>query len=293
MARKSYSLTSDAVLSSFISVLNENDDERTFRYVHPETDRTFHVHRSLSSNDEFRFKLAEVTPSNRIAKFNEQGYCISSEADPRLDAIEKSPGPNYFIEECHRLKIDVSSIVFGEEGYGTRTIFHETIESCAHSIARAIITNTRHVGFDTSPLPEAVIRAQEATQLEDSRMFWSGAKVAAVLAQERSQGIFKGCHNMMGKPLSAEARTLILNYLNNPSQELWNDVRGTIIAGSKTLWQAWVEVDHKANRSGSVGYPCPETLREAMRNGVKTNMERIDRELEEMKSPASPSIRLV
>lgn len=282
MNQKQFSATSEEVLNSFMPVIGESD-ERTYRYVHQDTGREFQIFRNITKDEDFLYFLVEVTPAPRVLTINKQGICVGSYEDPRLVALEQSPGPNYFLSECSNLRVSRDVLCFDVPGYNRDSIMFDSIDACAKEVAQAICTNSRYVSRSFKPLSKEEAAERERIDREGSKAFWEASRRAAVAADSHSEGIFRGCHNMGGNPLSKETKDHILSYLNNPSQDLWNDVRSKIVVGSKTLWQAWVASDVKANRSGSVGFPSPETLRSSIRNAVDENMARIERELKEIK----------
>lgn len=284
MDNKQHAISSEEVSKGFVVVLTGADEERTFRYVHPDTNRQFQAFRNKDL-----FFLVEVTPSNRIAEFNKQGYCISSKEDPRLSAIEASSGPNYFIEECHRLGINPEGLIFDVPSYSKDSVFHDSLDGCASEIARAITANVRYVSRTFAPLSEADVAEQQRLETRSKKQFWDFARQAAIAAKEHSAGIFNGCHNMGGGPLSKETKDRILSYLNNPSNDLWNDVRGAVVVGGTTLWQAWVAYDVQASRSGNKGFPSADALRESIRHAVDANMQRVESELRDLDLPTEPT----
>lgn len=55
--------------------------------------------------------------------------------------------------------------------------------------------------------------------------------------------------NMFG-PLSPEIRKRILNFLQNPTTDSWDDIQSIIISGFGTIWQAMIQIDPSFPRSG-------------------------------------------
>jgi hypothetical protein len=67
----------------------------------------------------------------------------------------------------------------------------------------------------------------------------------------QSRDLFSGCSNAFGE-LSEDRKSSILGYINNPTEEVWDEIYCMIIDHSmSTLWQAWCLVDHQALRSKS------------------------------------------
>ncbi len=86
------------------------------------------------------------------------------------------------------------------------------------------------------------------------------------------------CYNFFG-PLSPEIQGRIKAYLDNPTEEGWDDVHGIIIQDTGlglTLWQAWIAIDSTAPVRGPkhdmqgriskwVNWPDSFTLRRAIK----------------------------
>lgn len=66
-------------------------------------------------------------------------------------------------------------------------------------------------------------------------------------------GLFDGCTNMYG-PLDAVVKRRVLRFINDPSDETWTDISGTIVNASfglgMTIWQAVIALDPTFPREG-------------------------------------------
>jgi predicted nucleotidyltransferase len=73
-------------------------------------------------------------------------------------------------------------------------------------------------------------------------------KVAARPMRDLGPALDKA-RNMFG-PLSPEIRKRILNFLQNPTTDSWDDIQSIIISGFGTIWQAMIQIDPSFPRSG-------------------------------------------
>lgn len=65
----------------------------------------------------------------------------------------------------------------------------------------------------------------------------------------KSRDLFSGCSNAFGG-LSEDRKLLILSYINNPTEEVWDQIYCMVIDSTmSTLWNAWTLVDYHALRS--------------------------------------------
>jgi hypothetical protein len=99
-------------------------------------------------------------------------------------------------------------------------------------------------------------------------------------ALETEVGVFKGCFTMYGR-ISDDKKKDILAYLNRPAQARWLDIRGYVVTGSGTLWQAWCACDLTAPRSGNRGFPSLDVLLRAIRSAVDQRSQQITERLQE------------
>ena len=89
---------------------------------------------------------------------------------------------------------------------------------------------------------------------------------------KRKERLLDKCSNMFGA-LSPDLKARINAYLENPTEEGWEDVHCIIIHERKmgaTLWQAWLAIDPTAPRSKGETAPWPRypdsfTLRRAIK----------------------------
>jgi len=66
------------------------------------------------------------------------------------------------------------------------------------------------------------------------------------------------CRNMYG-PLDTEAKTRIVELLENPTNETWDNAYSLVVGidGWTSLWQAWSMVDPHCPRAKPCGGPWP------------------------------------
>jgi hypothetical protein len=169
---------------------------------------------------------------------------------------------------------------FWGAGYSVNSIYHDSLEACAESIAQALDHNARYTPYrKLSPEEEASLGHLQEVQ---SVQYWHDEADAAKRAELLGAGLFKGCYTMMGQPLEEGVQQRILAYLNAPAQQTWLDVRSFVVAGHITLWQAWVAADALAPRSGDRGFPTPKVLRFAIRQCIRDRRRQIKEKIEEV-----------
>lgn len=238
--------------------------DREWSYADPRTGRRFELREA--GDGEARVLLGEYVPNGRMVEVDRSGKVLRSWREGAIDIAERRHGPNGFEKAAEAMGLDRSSIVFEGTGYGLDSLYFETRLEAAGAIADALLGNVRH---NPRREPGESERAARAIESHKSALaFWKAQQEALDRSMAAEPGIFKGCHTMLGAPLSKASKQAILGFLNDPGQERWLAARGTCIAGSATLWQAWSAVDPSAPESGSVGFPDPEILREAIRQAV-------------------------
>ena len=262
-----------------------NSIVRTYRYTDPDTGRMFGVRRSISEQGNQHYFLEEYVPNGRIGEFDKNGHCVAAHDEPIIKETERRVGPNQLMAELAALGFtNFDQLIFDGGGFGVGTKFFASMDECAEQIAEALAKNTRYI--HVRPLSPAEAEESEARRLQEKRGYWE-ADLSAGEAAESESGIFKGCRSMAG-PLSEDAKQSILGYLNAPTQEKWNDIRGLYVAGPVTCWQAWIATDKQAPRLGSKpGFPSPEVLRHSIRTAVEERADRARRELAECQAAES------
>lgn len=266
----------DKILAGFIVRLGaDDDDEREYTYIDPETERQFVVRRSETLDENgrphFRFFLEEFTPNGRIGELNEKGHCVRAWDEPAIAEAEARVGPNALMRELRRIGMDMKGVVLVGGGYSVGTLFHASLARCAGAIASALERDERYRHFRQMTEQENIRSTRQAKA--DTLAYRQGVAAATQQAWETETGIFKGCYTMLGAPLSDESKSAILSYLNDPGQEKWRAIRGLYIVGHRSLWMAWCDSDPHAPRSGNVGFPSADTLREAIRAAVEVGRE--------------------
>lgn len=277
------SVAFESILRAIVPVIPQSaDDDRVYVFSDAQAERDFQITR-LEGPDGVRFFLQEHTPNGRLVKTTSNGDILRAWDDPRINAIEKEHGPNGMISECERAGIDVSSMVFCGAGFSVDSRYLDSLEACAQEIYKAIHSNARYNAYkELSDEEQAALGHQEKIS---SAAYWEHQKELAQNAMNSEKGLFKGCYVMSGSPISDEHKRLILAYLNKPEQQSWLQIRGLCVSGTYTLWQAWGAIDPAAPKMGDVGHPDPETLRQAIRSAVHSNLERIEDEIASHGSP--------
>lgn len=264
-------MKTEQILNSLVTCIPDAHatEELDYEFLHP-NGRRFEIRRFERHDGKKEFFLAEFIPSGRILKFNSQGHCIRSDEDPRIKEAEKTVGPNGFLDEMRRIGIDPKTMGFYGGGLGVFTIYLYSLEECAEAIAKAIDQNVRYkhcIDPNTLPAPSKI--KMERMESAASHAYWEAESRASDLAWRNGEGLFAGCYSSMSGEIAGEFKKAILSYLNAPSQEMWVSIRGYIIAGHVTLWQAWCAVDKDAPRSGLEGFPSSEVLRNAIRKAAE------------------------
>ena len=271
----------DAVLAAFIPSLPLKGEEHEYSFRDPETERSFEVLRFEALNEQFqpeiRFFLSEQVPNGRACETNKSGHVIHAWDLPGFKAMVASVGPNGLMGELRASGVDTDTLVSEGGGFGIDSVYHASLDMCAQEIAQAIVANKWYRSF--KPLTKQEKVKQDRKSAVQSHEYWNSQRQTMDAAQASEEGIFKGCSNGLGERLSEETKHKILAYLNAPSQEKWLDVRGLIITGAGTLWQAWCAHDDDAPRAGSIGYPQKQMLLEAIRTAVAQRDAEIARRL--------------
>lgn len=234
-----------------------------------------------------RYFLEEFIPNGRIVAFDENGCLARVWEDPRIKETEAYVGPNRLFAMLREIGVPVNKLVMVGGGFGVDSICYESLTECAEAIAQALDEDQRYRHFRELTAQERVRVAREESAM--SYAYWAEEAAVSEEAWAREEGLFKGCYTMLGRPLSDESKQAILAYLNDPTLERWLEIRGLIIAGVTTLWQAWCQLDPDAPRSGSERQPSPETLRTAIRTAVLKRREEIEERRREGTRPGSKS----
>lgn len=180
------------------------------------------------------------------------------------DDVQRSPNDLLKILKEH--KVDPDDIYWGGSGIGQRTIFYKSIDEVVSAIVEGLENNSYVKGalsqedFDKQRGRLAI--AQELLQMAESSVIYWREK-SNITIPDKDSGIFSLTGNMTGD-LSPEIKKDIMDYLNNPTEESWENCYSYIVAGGKTLWQIWVSHDDNApRRKGGPKWPSipkPEDL---------------------------------
>ena len=267
-------ITPEKIERDIVVILSGEDEEREYSYIESQSGRTFRIRRSGYESD-FRFFLFEFEPNGRIGTFDKKGNCTGSEHVPQLSEAWNT-SPNSFSDFVKRTGIDHESIIRTGGGYGIDSLYSGSLFECAERISESLSSDSpcscrRTLGEDEKT---SMKRREEKMSLD----YWRVQKKQAESAMS-DKGLFKGCHSMMSVELDGDIKKSILSYINSPDQDAWNDIRGYLVVGNTTLWQAWCLYSPDAPKSGSVGFPDSKTVKNAIRNAVDANMTEIESRL--------------
>jgi hypothetical protein len=260
----------------------DDEDERNYLFVDPETERDFRVTRDegfVGDADipQTRFLLSEFQPNGRMVEGGD-GAPRRFWDEPRFAEFLERYGPNGVRIALREIGADPDKMVSSGGGYGVGTIFLDSLEACAQAIAQALADNEWYQSWrPLTPQQKVKLDRQSAVQSHD---YWRSERAAMDRALASEKGIFKGCFTMFG-PVRDDFKTAILSYLNKPSQDAWNEIRSYVVTGAGTLWSAWCENDAGAPRAGNVGYPSKDALTDAVRAAVQKRSDEIDARLKE------------
>lgn len=246
------------VLQQMLPVVGD-DQERCYRYTDLETRRVFNIRR-VETQVGYRFWLTEGMP-------------LLTES---LRKLEAEFGPNRFIAAAMEAGVEIAALRPAAPTMSVESLHLESLTECADSIAKCLRTNVRYNALrDLSAEERASLEHADSAQ---SAAYWGSLLDKAIEAEAKEFGLFKGCHDLLGNPLTSENKGRILSYLNDPVQSSWIAIRNMAIARNTTLWQSWLLVDEKATKLGNVGYPSPSILREAIRAAVERNKRLLESE---------------
>jgi hypothetical protein len=146
------SVSASEILAAFVTRVD--DDERSYDYTHLDTGRRFSVRRPERADREKRFFLCEMRPNGRMLEVNLGGEIVRAWDEPRIDEAKSRVGPNELLAELRTMGIDVDAMVFWGAGYSVDSIYHDSLETCAESIAQALNDNARYMPYRKVPLEE-------------------------------------------------------------------------------------------------------------------------------------------
>lgn len=174
--------------------------------------------------------------------------------------------PNDLLKIAKQNGEDPDEINWNGSGISQRTIYYKSIDDVVSAIVNGLENNSYVKGalsqeeFDKKRGKLAI--AQELLErAESSVIYWR--EKSNITIPDKDSGIFSGTGNMTGD-LSPEIKKDIMDYLNNPTEESWENCYSYIVAGGKTLWQIWISHDDNApRRKGGHKWPSipkPEDL---------------------------------
>ena len=125
--------------------------ERNYTYRHYQTGRQFTVRRCEYGRGKIRFFLCEMRPNGRMMEVNDLGKVVRAWDEPCITETESRVGPNELFATLLAMDIDVEALVFWGAGYSVDSIYHESLKTCAESIAQALNENVRYISYKVDP----------------------------------------------------------------------------------------------------------------------------------------------
>jgi hypothetical protein len=142
-------VNSSEILTALVPSVEADDGESSFNYFHLETGRRFSVCRSGRIDEKRRFFMCELRPNGRMLEVDEQGEIVRAWDEPRIDETDSRVGPNELLATLRATGIDVNALVFYGAGHSVDSIYHDSMEACAKSIAQALNRNIRYTTYRT------------------------------------------------------------------------------------------------------------------------------------------------
>ncbi len=143
------------ILAGFAIDDSDVYQEREYRYTHRETGRQFTARRLRYPRGQSRFFLYEMRPNGRMLEVNEHGDITRAWDEPRVEETDSCVAPNELLATLQTMGIDVDALAFWGAGCSVDSIYHESLEICAQSIAQVLNENVRYVSYR---VPRSVAR---------------------------------------------------------------------------------------------------------------------------------------
>jgi len=128
-----------------------------------------------------------------------------------------------------------------------------------------IVLSHRRTEAKPHPSPPDSYTPAISVQMCERAQYWRVCLERFEQALVGDPGLFSGCHDFTGHPLSQTSREAILDYLNAPAPAAWLKLRHTLVCGTTTLWLAYMQ----SRQGGCNDAPTPEQLRLAIRMAVE------------------------
>lgn len=211
--------TTEKVLEGLLPFVDENREERAYRYVDDDTGRRFHIRDFSREREKDRYFLEEHKPI---------GFWSESQRSRVLERLyrkmKREMTPNRLVaamQEEERSRESDVCVLYSGGGLGVGSIYYDSLEDCARAIARSLESDQfyRHIEIQEDRDKDL---SEQLAELQDSLRYWEDV---ASDCEEEDVGIFRGAHTMGGAPLSPETKQAILAYLNAPDESLWNRSR--------------------------------------------------------------------
>lgn len=256
----------------------DDSEDRNYLYVDEETGREFNIRQFDQGDGQSQFFLEEFQPAGVWDEAIQRRV-----HEEKYRKLKETSTPNDFSAAFKKEFPPNLEMIRAGGGLGVGSIFYASITECATAIETAIRENIWYKHFKKPPPPSTEDKLNEA---RSSLAYWEAKRKAFMTHQ---QGMFAGTHNLFGESLSDERRFKILSYINSPTESLWNEIYGTVIAGGVTLWQAWTRFNRHAPCSKPLDGPWPlipegEELRESIISVIKEEIESTEEKIAEIKT---------
>ena len=205
-----------------------------------------------------------------------------------MDTLPKAyrADPNGFLAYCKANGIVIDHLCRGGGGYGIGTIYHSSLISAISAVVHALKDNevVKHrltpdeIAATKSP---DQLKQEKIDALRASLSYWTNN----LMTEAETPTLFSDKRGMLGSPIPEDYRKKILAYINRPTLEAWEDIRGIVITRESTIWQTLVAHDPMTPRLGSgfnaSNIPSAETLVTVFSKAVALHNEECRRRVAE------------
>lgn len=205
--------------------------------------------------------------------------CLANQVDI-IKAYFQSPGD--FSVACAELGLERKNIIFTDPDFPFGSLQYETFSAALEAIYRALEEDAVLMSWrsrDNHDEASADIPFQSDLEiLIADRKRWS----SAIQTQPRPESLFYKTD--LGVGLSDNARAKVLDYLNAPSFEKWEGVRGFPVFENRRVWDILFLHDQKtpakATEFTESNIPTPGQLANALSQAVVLHNEDCGRRLQ-------------
>jgi hypothetical protein len=212
--------------------------------------------------------VSELRPNGKLCTFDSTGELVGIHDEPALKRIADQ-SPNRFREAAREAGYDPDTCVRLGDGFSVGSIYYASVHEVAEAISDALAADRWYDSVDRAYLADPARQAEARARVEADRTAYETWKAEQRERAQQLPDLFKGLYNLHG-PLGTDVQRRLLAYLNDPTEDGWDDIRGIMLSASTTVWQAWAAVDPQApvSKPADAGWPrIPDasTLRRALR----------------------------